>query len=275
MSYALEFYSLSWAALKSALKQRKPELVATLRDQQWSRLLEDCDLGQKTAHGFLHRARLALFHQSDDEHGPWENIDAFIERGLDEIGEAMSRDVPGHEPVEISEGAALVVAAVVRQLGKPVGAIRHEGSVAADRGLPIDFRTLFLDGVVGACFRDHGLGEKLAARPLFGLFHLDFVSWGGLSREETEALLRNYALSDDEKRDPEWQTVAAYADAWLAEMVRSLRGALAAEGDLVTLYLTVQRHFTSFADELQDELIDDFAEPGVDLEDHFSRESGA
>ena len=44
MSFALEFYSLSWDALKSALTQRKPELIAAAQAQQWDRLVNDTDL---------------------------------------------------------------------------------------------------------------------------------------------------------------------------------------------------------------------------------------
>jgi hypothetical protein len=275
VSFALEFYSLSWAALRAALSQRKPELIAALRDRQWTQLLEDCDLGQKTPHGFLHCARLALFHQRGGEQGPWENVDALIAGGLDEIAEAMSRDIPGHEPMELSEGAALVIAALIRQLGKPVGAIRHDGSIARDRGLFMDFRTMFLDGVAGSCFGDHRLGENLAARPLFGLMHLDFLSWGGVARQEIDDLLRKFSLGDEQRQEEEWQAIAAHAETWLAQLLTSLRAAAAAKSDLVTLYLTVQKHFTAFGDALEDELVEDFAEFGESLWDHFAGENGA
>jgi hypothetical protein len=275
VSFALEFYSLSWAALRSALSQHKPELIAALRDRQWTPLLEDCDLGQKTPHGFVHAARLALFHQRDVEHGPWQNVDALITGGLDEICEAMSRDTPGRELVEVSEGAALVVAAMIRQLGKPLGAIRHDASARRDRGLSLDFRTMFLDGVAGSCFGDHRLGENLAARPLFGLTHLDFLSWGGLSRQEIDTLLRKYALTPELRQDEEWQAIAGDAETWLSELATIMRTAAATKSDLVTLYVTVQKHFTSFGDTLDDELVEDFAEFGESLWDHFASESGA
>jgi hypothetical protein len=275
VSFALEFYSLSWAALRSALSQRKPELIAALRDRQWTRLLEDCDLGQKTPHGFLHAARLALFHRQGEEQGPWENVDALIAGGLDEIAEAMSRGTTGRELVEVSEGAALVVAAMVRQLGKRLGAIRHDGTARRDRGLPVDFRTMFLDGIAGSCFDDHRLGENLAARPLFGLMHLDFLSWGSLSRGEIDTLLRKYSLGQEHWQDEEWQAIAPDAETWLEELVTSLRDAAAAKSDLVTLYVTVQKHFTSFGDALEDELVEDFAECGESLSDHFATRNGA
>lgn len=275
MSYALEFYNLSWTALRSALRQSKPELIATLRDQQWSRLLEDCDLGHRTPHGFVHRARLLLLHQADDERGPWENVDAAIARGLEEIALTMAERALEREPVEVSDGAALVMAALVRQLGRPVGAIRQLTSVIADRGRAIDFREMFLNGVVGSCFSDHRLGENLAARPLFGLFHLDFVSWGGLSRNEIEGALAKYRLDDAERQDEEWEAIAGNAEAWLGEVARALRAAAAAQSDLVTLYLTVQKDFTAFGEELDDELAEDFAEFGEGLEDHFASKNGA
>jgi hypothetical protein len=49
-----------------------------------------------------------------------------------------------------------------------------------------------------------------------------------------------------------------------------MRAAVAEQGDLVTLYLTVQKHFTSFGEELEEELLEDFAEFGESLEDHFA-----
>ena len=265
MSFALEFYSLSWATLKSALGQRKPELVAALREREWTRLLDDCDLGQEAAPGLFHAA---------PRQRRFEDVGEVIMGGLDEIAEAMSREVGGREPVEVSEGGALVVAAIIRQLGKPLGAIVHEGSVVRDQGLAFTFRTSFLDGVAGSCFGDHRFGEKLAGRPLFGLMHLDFLSWGGLPREEIEALLRRYSLGDEQRQDEDWQAVAGHVETWLGELVKAMRAAASARSDLVTLYRTVQKHFTSFGDALEDELVEDFAEFGASLVDLFADEHG-
>ncbi len=251
MSFALEFYSLSWDALKSALTQRKPDLLLAIEDQQWSRLLEDTDLGQPTHH-FLR-----------DEANPLSrNAAPVIADGLDEIDEAMAQKVPpGHDPPEIGDDAALVFAAMVRQLGKPLGAIRHDGSVARDEGgeLPMDFHAMFLDGVAGASFQDHTLGESLSARPLFGLFHLDFLSWGGLTQREIAELLPKYAPpSAAEKQDEEYRAVAPYAEGWLNDLVTALRAAAAAKTDLVTLHLTIQEHFASVRDKLEDDARESF-----------------
>ena len=252
MSFALEFYSLSWDTLKTALTQRKPELLRAIEEEQWSRLLDDTDLGQPTHHLFSDEANPLSGHA-----GP------AIADGLDEIAEAMAQKVPpGHDPPEISDNAALVFAAIVRQLGKPVGAIRHSGSVVRDNDgeLPMDFHAMFLDGVAGSCFRDHTLGESLSARPLFGLNHLDFLSWGGLVQREINELLPKYAPpSDEEKQDEEWQAIAPYAEGWLRDLVNALRAAAAAKTDVVTLHLTVQEHFASFRDELDDEMRGDFS----------------
>lgn len=265
MSFALEFYSLSWETLRSALGRRQPALVAALRDRQWTRLLDDCDLGQETPVRLL---------RSASEQRLLANVDAVIAGGLDEIAEAMSREAGAREPVEVSEGAALVVAAMIRQLGKPLGAISHDGSVVRDHGLAFNFRTSFLDGVAGSCFGDHRFGENLAARPLFGLMHLDFLSWGGLARDEIEALLRRYSLGDEQRQDEDWQAVADHAEAWAAELVKAMRAAATAKSDLVTLHRTLQKHFTAFGDALQDELVEDFAEFGAGLMDLFEDEHG-
>jgi hypothetical protein len=249
MSFALEFYSLSWDALKAALSQRKPELLQAIEDQQWPKLLEDSDLGQPEHH------LLPLPH---DEPSPFlQAAGDHIRDGFDEITAAMAQTLPAHqEAAEISDDAALVFAATVRQLGKPVGAIRHDGSVRRDKDgeLPIDFRAMFLNGVAGSCFRNHELGEHLAARPLFGLFHLDFLSWGGLAQREIDTLLANFGLPDGERQDDEWQAIASFAEGWLNQLLSSLRNAQSGKTDLVTLYLTVQEQYGSVWEELDDEV---------------------
>jgi len=244
VSYALEFYSLSWDALKAALAARKPALMTAIEERHWDKLLDDTDLGE-------------LDDEDDLRHGPVGVIaDAF-----DEIAEAMAQKVPpGHDPPDISDRAALVFAAVVRELGKPVGSLSHDMSAARDRDLPLRFRENFLDGVAGACFNDHGLGESLAARPLFGLFHLDFLSWGGLTQAELQSLVGKYALTEAIKRDEDWQAVAAYAEGWLADLVNGLRAAANAKTDLVVLNLTRRHHFGSIGEKITDELRDDFAD---------------
>jgi hypothetical protein len=250
MSFALEFYSLSWDALKAALKERKPELARAIENKQWDRLLRDTDLGQPTHHIL-----------SDEESPLSTRPTATIADGFDLIAAAMAqKTAPDQDPPDIEDNAALVFAAIVRELGKPVGAIRHTGSVVHDEDgeLPVDFHAMFLDGVAGASFQDHALGEKLTARPLFGLFHLDFLSWGGLTQQELAALVAKYAPpSEDEKDDDEYVTVEPYAEAWLKDLVAALRAAGVAKTDLVTLHLTVQEHYASFGEKLDDQARDD------------------
>jgi hypothetical protein len=246
MSFSLEFYSLSWNTLKSALIQRKPELIRAVQERQWDRLLADTDLARN----------------NDDKGGAGMGPEAIFADGFDEIAEAMSAKLPPRgDPPDIGDNAALVIAATIRQLGKPVGAISHRGSVVRDKDgeFPLDFRTMFLDGVAGACFKDHELGEKLAARPLFGLFHLDFLSWGGLTQREIGDLVGRYALPPDIKQDEDWQAVAQNAEAWLNETVKSLKAAAAAKTDLVTLYLTAAEHYGSYRDELAEVAMEDFS----------------
>ena len=252
MSFALEFYALSWDVLKTALAQRPPELIGAIEQVQWPCLLEDTDLGQPTHHLF------------SDEANPLSGRAATsIREGLDEIAAAMKRNPASvGAPPEVSDQAALVFAAAVRQLGKPVGAIHHDGSVVRDKDgeLPMDFRAMFLDGVAGTCLGDHRIGETLVARPLLGLFHLDFLSWGGLTQSEIGARLANCAPpSAAERQDEAWQAVAAYAEGWLGDLVAALRAAAAAKSDLVTLYLTVQEHYGSLGEEVADEMRGDFS----------------
>jgi hypothetical protein len=247
VSYTLEFYSLSWDTLGKALAERKPELVEAIIEKQWDRLFENTDL----------RPRSLVGDREDEDIGS-EHAEGLFADALDEIAEAMKRKLPpDRDPPDISDNAALVFSAFVRQLGKPVGRLAHDGTVAHGELLPLMFREMFLDGVAGSCFGDHKLGEKLAARTMFGLFHLDFLSWGGLTQRELSELLPKYKLSAEEKQDEEWEAVAEHAEAWLDTMVTSMRDAAAAKSDLVTLYLTVQHHFTSFWEGAGDEITKD------------------
>jgi len=253
MSYALEFYSLSWDALKAALSERKPALIQTVTEQQWTRLLEDTDIGQHPHHSLPARFK----HDA----GPWDKVGELFEHALGEIGGAMARPVAtGHAPPDLSDDAALVMAAFIRQLGKRVGVIAHDASVIHDRDLPLRFRQMFLGGVAGACFGDHRLGDKLAARPLLGLAHLDFLSWGGLTRNELAILVPRYALTEAEKQEDEWDEVADYADTWLAALVKSLQAAQSSGSDLVTLYLSAPKHFGTLLAGLGEAIANDLFE---------------
>ena len=239
MSYALEFYSLSWDALKTALTDRKPELIAQIQDRQWDKLIESDALGEAGDRRDRMRLRDTRLVFADT---------------LDEIAEALKRApaAPDHDPPELSDWAALVFAAFVRQLGTPVGSITHDASQAQEPEIDVVFRGTFLDGVAGGCFGDHQLGEMLAARPVLGLFHIDFLGWGGLSAQELRALLPKYALTDAVKRDQDWSDCRGYAETWLAVLLQSLRAAAAAKRDLVTLYLTGRHRYASFGEELRD-----------------------
>jgi hypothetical protein len=242
MSFALEFYSLSWDALKSALTQRKPELIAAAQAQQWDRLVNDTDL--------VHNDSDVVDADGDVA----QSEDVVFADGFDEIAEAMAQKVPpGRDPADVGDNAALVVAAMIRHLGKPVGTIQHAASVIHDKDgeVPMDFYAMFLDGVAGSAFNDHGLGDKLMARPLFGLFHLDFLSWGGLTQAEIAALMPKYTLTPAEKQDEEWQAIADHAQGWLDTLVAALSAAAAAKSDLVTLYLTSEGSGDTFWDELR------------------------
>jgi len=80
VSYALEFYSLSWDALKAALVQRKPALMTAIEERHWDKLLDDTDLSE-------------LDDEDDLRHPAGVIADAF-----DEIAEAMAQKLPpGHD----------------------------------------------------------------------------------------------------------------------------------------------------------------------------------
>lgn len=239
MTYALEFYSLPWNTLRTALAQRKPDLIRSVQNQQWDKLIEGDARG--------------LAEDRDDDRVRLQEVDLVFAEALDEIAEAMARrPTPGQDPPDIGDDAALVFAAFVRHLGKRVGRIAQDRSEARDPGLLLVFRETFLNGVAGACFGDHQLGEKLAARPIFGCFHLDFLGWGGLTQAELAELVAKYALTDATKQDEDWAGTHGNAQAWLDALVAALRAAADAKRDLVTLYMTAPHHYRSFGEELRD-----------------------
>ena len=136
MSFSLEFYSLSWDTLKAAVTQRKPELIRAVQERQWDKLMDETDLAKN----------------DDDAVGTRMGPEAMFADGFDEIAEAMSAKPPTQgDPPDVGDNGALVFAAVIRQLGTPVGAISHLGSVVRDKDgqFPIDFRGMFLDGIAG------------------------------------------------------------------------------------------------------------------------------
>ena len=247
MSYALEFYSISWDALKAALTDRKPKLLRAVAQQQWQQLVRGDALG--------------LAANRDDEAIPLEDTDLLFEDALEEIEDAMvPQRAPALDPPEIGDNAALLFAGMVRQLGTPVGRIAQDQAVAHDPELQLAFREALLDGVVGACYGDLQFGEKLAARPLFGLFHLDFLAWGGLTQQELQDLVAKYRLSDATRRGPDWRDVSDHVEAWLDAIVKAVAAAAEAKLDLVTLYFTAPHHATfgeKVHDALQGELIED------------------
>ena len=118
MSFSLEFYSLRWDDLKTALSNRDPQIIEAVKAQQWNRILSEDDLGERP-----HFIGSHLYHDPDR---PWENVDAVFGNAFAEIADVMSRaTAPDHIPPDISNDAALVVAAFIAQLGKPTGSIRH------------------------------------------------------------------------------------------------------------------------------------------------------
>jgi hypothetical protein len=237
MSYALEFYSLSWDALRTALSQRKPDLIQRVQDQQWDKLIESDALGT----------------DRDDRRFSLDDVDPLFADALDEIAEAMTRKpMPGQDPPDLGDDAALVFAAFVRTLGTRIGRITHDASEVRNPELQLAFRETFLNGVAATCFGDRRLGEKLAARPMFGLFHLDFLGWGGLTQTELKELLAKYALTDAVKRDEDWKNTDGHGQEWLDALRECLRSAAEAKSDLVTLYLTTPHHYRSFGEELGD-----------------------
>jgi len=240
MSFSLEFYSLNWEDLRKALSSPDPQLLQAVKTQQWNRILAEDDLGEQP--------HFIGSHLDDDNDRRREDVDGVFRNALAEIADVMSRaTAPDHIPPDISDDAALVVAAFIAQLGKPMGVVRHDVVDQEESQLRFNFREVFLDGYVGVCFKEPRLGEYLAARPLFGLYHLSFVSWGGLSQKEMNDLLATYSPVE---ATGDWDEIAGFAKDWISALVKALQHTAASGSELVTILCVDQEHYSGYRGEV-------------------------
>lgn len=203
MSYALELYAVDWNALTATLGRADGALVERIASRA-SSLFPD---GIDDAEG-----RRLVFRRT---------LDAFLfgPRGL-EI--AARGPLPEHEEEELSDVAAIVFSNILSATGSPLGALDH--SSTGGPAFRDDF-LLRLPLLLGVPF-DFTL---LIARPLFGLTHPSYPSWGGLHRDEIAAIV-------DREPDPPPLTGDDDVDLWLHDLHEALTECSVRKTDLVTIY---------------------------------------
>ena len=206
MGYMLEFYSLPWAGLGAALGSGDAGLLQRARELQRSQMEDvaaDLPAGRE-----------------------WEGALEDLIGG--DLGRRLrGRDALGQgEPEEASQAAAVAMAALVRALGERLGGLSHR-----TRGGDV-FREDFLGGQAQTALHPPVDLRLLTQRPLFGLVHSGYPSWGGLAAAEARAIVTGTPEPDDlpDLEDPD-------ASSWLFALWEMLASAGDRERDLVTLYL--------------------------------------
>lgn len=206
MGYVLEFFSLDWDEIQRVLGCGDQRLLTAISEDYKKRLL-----GNEA--------------MSDHESPEW----AAELRNL--ILGARGRDLAarGPEPIgaaseEVSSAMAVAMVAILRTRGTPLGAIRHRS-----RG-GVYFREVFLIEEAAPALRSPVDLRLLLERPLFGIVHSAFPSWGGLKKAELNRIVAG-RTEDDLPRlaDP---TFAG----WLFDLWDLLTVAAGSGKDLVTVY---------------------------------------
>ena len=159
MENRLEFYSLSWEALRGQLAGAEPAELDAARRGQWPALYSGTD---------------------GDAEAAWQ---AALERIIKGV---QNHSSGGPDEIELEGMAVLGFVAMVRHAGSLLGAVDHVG---ASREY---FRRVFLGRVASRCFKESSLPEYLTERSLFNLISHIYPSWGGLSQSEASEFLTRY-----------------------------------------------------------------------------------
>jgi len=159
MGYSLEFYSLSWDALRGELAQPGSGVIEEARRSKG----------------------IGPFHsQSGEASRRWTAAVTAISNAI-----SLHYD-DGRGESEITGDQALAFVVMVRFLGSALGALDHAS--ASGKG----FRDDFLGNIASQCFQEPRLGTYLTERAFFGLISLEYPAWGGLTRAETSRLVEDY-----------------------------------------------------------------------------------
>ena len=164
MSYMLEIYGLDWKALSEIFGSGDKRLVAQI----------DREYGEK----FYRGSPTAEYERS-----VWRgSLDALI---CGRPGKALAASGPtgSASAEETTDSTALAMAGIIRTVGDRVGEMEHVTRSGEF------FRDDFLGKEAPAVLRTSVSLGLLVSRPLFGLTHELYPSWGGLTKAEIGAVL--------------------------------------------------------------------------------------
>lgn len=153
--YSLEFYSVSWKALREQLAQPPPEVIEQVSRQEWPLVMPSRDAA----------------------------ADAFP-RAVQEISQILKTASDAAPP--LSDTTALALVAMVRHLGVLLGSLEHSSAAGED------FAENFFGEAAASAFCTPDLLERLTDRPFYGLAADVFPTWGGLREDELAALVSAY-----------------------------------------------------------------------------------
>ncbi|MDS4029444.1 MAG: hypothetical protein RKO66_05170 [Candidatus Contendobacter sp.] len=203
MPYILEFYSLDWRTLGKVFGSGNRALLDRIAQEN----------GDNFFRGL----------ENKEDHLLWKKIlEALI---CGRRGQALAAQGP--EPKiqeEVSDRMALALVGIIRTLGVGIGEMEH--STAS-----------------GSFFRDDFFGQEaptllsspinlklLLSRPLFGVTHGTYPSWGGLKKTEIHLLIKSMANHNIPNVDD------SDVEAWLYELCDCLHAAYEDGTDIVTVY---------------------------------------
>lgn len=207
MGYVLEFFSCDWEEIRRVLGSGDQRLLATILEDCKKQLLGNDETTDRESPHWASELRALILGARGRE---------LAARGPDEPAGAASE--------EVSSAMAVAMVAILRAQGTPLGAIRHRS-----RG-GVYFREVFLIEEAAPALRSPVDLRLLLDRPLFGIAHSAFPSWGGLKKAELNRIVAE-RTEDDLPRlaDP---TFAG----WLFDLWDLLTAAAGSRKDLVTVY---------------------------------------
>jgi len=142
------------------------------------------------------------------------------------LGHSLAGNSPlGDGVLAATPSISLAFASLLSGLGTPLGAIQHSstgGDQYRRRFLGLEAPKALAAGVDLQC---------LTGRPIFGLYHADFPSWGALSAEEVQSVVKDRTADDLPYLDDSQMA------AWLFELWDFLTAAAGSREELVTVYL--------------------------------------
>jgi hypothetical protein len=203
MGYSIELYALNWDHLASVFGSGDKALLESILSRQ----------GPK------------LFFRDSLEKTNWEQ--QLTDLLLGAAGRRLALDQPANAQVtEVSDAFALALTAIIRQRGEFIASLQHSSMAGSH------FREDFLaNSAARALGTSSELLLFLVDRPLFGLHHSGFPSWGGLQKTEIDTLLEKVTLSDLPPMGD------SDDDAWLYDLCDALFYAKDSGRDIVSLYL--------------------------------------